>query len=484
MKKANRYVVMSNLIWRLGERMGAKGVEFVVALVLARLLEPAVFGNVALVTIFIRIIQVFVDSGLGNALIQKKDADDLDFSTVFYFNILFCIFLYGLLFIFSPWIADFYNAPELTPVIRALGVTILISGVKNVQQAYVSRHMLFRKFFFATLGGTIGAAVLGIIMALRGYGIWALVAQQTFNIAMDTIILWITVKWRPKWCFSFSRLKQLYSYGWKLLASQLIDTFYSEIRSLIIGKIYSPSDLAYYNRAKQFPLFITSNVNTSINSVLFPAMSGAQDDKRRVRDMTRRAITISTFIMAPLLFGLAACGEPIVRIILTEKWLPLLPYLTIFCIAYAFLPIHSANLNAIKAMGRSDLFLKLEIIKKIIGLAALLLTMRISVMAMAYSMLAVNFLSQMINAWPNRKLLDYHYKDQMMDILPNILTAALMSVCVLQLERLGLPDIATLVCQIVFGALFYIGCAHLTKNESYFYLLNIFKPHIKRILKH
>ena len=253
MKKANRYVVMSNLIWRLGERMGAKGVEFVVALVLARLLEPAVFGNVALVTIFIRIIQVFVDSGLGNALIQKKDADDLDFSTVFYFNILFCIFLYGLLFIFSPWIADFYNAPELTPVIRALGVTILISGVKNVQQAYVSRHMLFRKFFFATLGGTIGAAVLGIIMALRGYGIWALVAQQTFNIAMDTIILWITVKWRPKWCFSFSRLKQLYSYGWKLLASQLIDTFYSEIRSLIIGKIYSPSDLAYYNRAKQFP---------------------------------------------------------------------------------------------------------------------------------------------------------------------------------------------------------------------------------------
>ena len=213
-------------------------------------------------------------------------------------------------------------------------------------------------------------------------------------------------------------------------------------------------------------------------------MSGAQDDKRRVRDMTRRAITISTFIMAPLLFGLAACGEPIVRIILTEKWLPLLPYLTIFCIAYAFLPIHSANLNAIKAMGRSDLFLKLEIIKKIIGLAALLLTMRISVMAMAYSMLAVNFLSQMINAWPNRKLLDYHYKDQMMDILPNILTAALMSVCVLQLERLGLPDIATLVCQIVFGALFYIGCAHLTKNESYFYLLNIFKPHIKRILKH
>ena len=475
---------MSNLIWRLGERMGAKGVEFVVALVLARLLEPAVFGNVALVTILIRIIQVFVDSGLGNALIQKKDADDLDFSTVFYFNILFCIVLYGLLFIFSPWIAEFYNAPELTPVIRALGITILISGVKNVQQAYVSRHMLFRKFFFATLGGTIGAAVLGIIMALRGYGIWALVAQQTFNVAMDTVILWITVKWRPKWCFSFSRLKQLYSYGWKLLASQLIDTFYSEIRSLIIGKIYSPSDLAYYNRAKQFPLFITSNVNTSINSVLFPAMSGEQDNKNRVRTMTRRAITVSTFVMAPLLFGLAACGEPIVRIILTEKWLPLLPYLTIFCISYVFLPIHSANLNAIKAMGRSDLFLKLEIIKKTIGLIALLITMRISVMAMAYSLLVTNFLNQLINTWPNRKLLGYKYRDQIMDIMPNILLAAFMAFCVYLLERLGLSQIATLTCQVLLGAILYIGCARITKNESYFYLLDIIKPHVKRFLKH
>ncbi len=227
---------MSNMLWRLAERLGAKGVEFVVSIVLARLLVPEVYGTIALVTVFITIMQVFVDSGLGNALVQKKDADQTDFSTVFYFNIAFCIVLYALLFLCSPLIAAFYNDPELTPVIRVLGLTIVVSGVKNVQQAYVSRHMLFHRFFYATLGGTVGAAVIGIYLAYHGYGVWALVAQQVFNVTLDTIILWFTVKWRPTWAFSINRLKELFSYGWKLLASHLIDTIYNEIRQLIIGK--------------------------------------------------------------------------------------------------------------------------------------------------------------------------------------------------------------------------------------------------------
>lgn len=480
LKKSSSTKVMSNMLWRLAERLGAKGVEFIVSLVLARLLAPEVYGTIALVTVFITIMQVFVDGGLGNALIQKKDADQVDFSTVFYFNIVFCSALYILVFIVSPWIASFYNDPSLTPVVRVLGLTILVSGVKNVQQAYVSRHMLFHRFFYATLGGTIGAAVLGIYMAYRGYGVWALVAQQLFNVTLDTIILWFTVKWRPIRAFSFDRLKDLYSYGWKLLVSHLIDTVYNDIRQLIIGKKYSKSDLAYYNRAKQFPLFITSNINTSINSVLFPAMSSVQDKKEQVKSMTRRAIKTSTYIMAPLMMGLAACGKPVVQILLTDKWLPCVPYLTIFCTTYMFYPIHTSNLNAIKAMGRSDLFLKLEIIKKAVGIVALLISMQFGVMAMAYSLLITNVINQIINSWPNKTLLNYAYLEQLKDILPAIALAVFMALAVYTVEFIGLNKYLTLLIQVPLGVVIYVGGSKLFKLDSLDYLLDMVKKFLHK----
>ncbi|MBR4458425.1 MAG: lipopolysaccharide biosynthesis protein [Clostridia bacterium] len=463
--------VMTNLLWRLAERFGAKGVELIVSIVLARVLLPEQYGSIALVTVVINILQVFVDGGLGNALIQKKNADQVDFSTVFFFNIAFCAVIYSLLFLASPLIANFYSDPELTPVIRVLGLTVLISGVKNVQHAYVSRHMLFHRFFYATLGGTIGAAVIGIWMAYHGYGIWALVAQQIFNVTLDTVILWFTVRWRPTRAFSWQRLKGLYSYGWKILVSRLIDTVYQDIRQLIIGKKYSKSDLAYYNRAKQFPMFITSNINTSINSVLFPAMSSVQDEKERVKAMTRRSIRVSTYIMAPLMMGLAACGKPVVQILLTNKWLPCVPYLTIFCITYMFQPLHTANLNAIKAMGRSDLFLKLEIIKKVIGIIALVISMQFGVMAMAYSLLITNVIGQVINSWPNKKLLNYAYPEQLMDILPNILTAAGMGLIVYAVEGFGLNKWATLLIQVPLGVIIYIAASKINRLDSFDYLL-------------
>ena len=356
--------VISGFIWRFAERCGAQGVSFLVSIILARILEPEVYGKISIILVITTILQVFVDSGLGNALIQKKDADDVDFSSVFYFNIAVCTLLYLLVFITAPVIAEFYNDGSLVPVIRVLSLTLIISGIKNVQQAYVSRTMQFRRFFFATLGGTIGAAVIGIAMAYMGLGVWALVGQQLFNATVDTIILWMTVKWKPKLIFSFKRLKELLSFGWKLLVSSLLDTVYNNIRQLIIGKMYSTSDLAYYNRGKQFPDLLITNINSSIDSVLLPTMSKEQDDKTRVKAMTRRAIKTSTYIMAPLMMGLAFCGYPIVRLILTDKWSACVPYMQIFCVTSMFYPIHTANLNAIKAMGRSDYYLKLEVIKK------------------------------------------------------------------------------------------------------------------------
>lgn len=282
--------VISNFIWRFAERCGAQLVTFIVSIVLARILAPEDYGTIALVTVFTTILQVFVDSGLGTALIQKKNADDLDFSSVFYFNFVVCLVLYAAMFMAAPVIAKFYGDVTLTPIIRVISLTIVISGVKGIQQAYVSKNMLFKRFFFSTIGGTIFSAFIGIGLAKAGYGVWALVAQQLSNATVDTVILWITVRWRPRKNFSWERLKGLLSFGWKLLVSSLLDTCYNNLRNLIIGKMYSPSDLAFYNQGDKFPKLIVTNINTSIDSVLLPTMSSAQDDRERVKNMTRRAI--------------------------------------------------------------------------------------------------------------------------------------------------------------------------------------------------
>lgn len=474
---------INNFFWRFMERCGAQGVTFIVSVVLARLLDPHVYGTIALVTVFTTILQVFVDSGLGNALIQKKDADDTDFSTVFYFNLVMCCVLYICIFFCSPYIARFYKAPELTSVIRVLSIIVIISGVKNVQQAYVSRQLVFKKFFFATLGGTIGAAGIGIYMAYKGYGVWALVAQNLFNQLIDTVILWITVKWRPKWVFSIERLKGLFSYGWKILVAKLIDTTYNEVRQLIIGRMYTSEDLAFYNKGKQFPKLIVDNINTSIDSVLLPVMSREQDDKNTIKSMTRRSIMTSTFIIAPMMTGIAVCAKPLVRFILTDKWLPCVPYMIIFCITYYFRPLHAANLNAIKAVGRSDLFLKLEIAKKIVGALLLLSSMWFGVMAMALSLLISSVLSQIINSWPNKKILNYRYIDQIKDILPNTLMALFMGVCVYAVQLLRLPDLLTLGIQIPLGAIIYILGSKIVHLQSYVYVSEIVKGYIRKFAK-
>lgn len=467
--------VFSNFIWRFAERCGAQLVTFIVSIVLARILTPSDYGTIALVTVFTTILQVFIDSGLSTALIQKKDADDLDFSSVFYFNFVICIILYLIMFVSAPFIADFYKDSSLVSIVRVISLTLIISGVKGVQQSYVSRHMLFKRFFFSTLGGTIFSAVLGIIMAYAGFGVWAIVFQQLSNNAIDTLILWITVKWRLIKKFSWSRLKNLLSFGWKMLASSLLDTVYNNLRNMIIGKLYTSADLAFYNQGDKFPKLIVTNINTSIDSVLLPTMSNEQDNHVRVKDMTRRAIKISTYIMAPLMIGLAFCAKPIVQIVLTDKWLPCVPYLQIFCISYLFWPIHTANLNAIKAMGRSDLFLKLEVIKKFMGMILLLITMNISVMAMAYSLLISGLISQVINSWPNRYLLKYSYIDQIKDILPNIVMALIMGGFVYFISYLNLPILVSLVVQILSGGIIYLMLSILTKNDSFIYLINILK---------
>ena len=467
--------VVSGFLWRFMERFGAYAVSFVVSVILARMLDPEAYGTIALVTVFTNILQVFVESGLGRALVQKKEAEDIDFSSVFYFNMAVCLLLYCGLFAFAPYIAQFFNNIELTSVIRVLGIILIISGLKNVQQAYVSRKMLFKKFFYATLIGTLFSAVVGICLAYWGAGVWALVAQSLANALVDTLMLWITVKWRPKKCFSLQRLKGLLSYGWKLLIAALVGSLSDNLRQLFIGKLYTSADLAFYNKGDQIPSIVNGNVNAAIDSVIFPVMAEAQDNKESVKNMTRRAITTSTYIMAPIYIGLACCAETLIRILLTEKWLPCVPFLRIFCITYLFYPIHTANLNAILAVGRSDIDLKLELIKKLLEIMVLLLTMRYGVMAIAYGLIGTAILNQIINAWPNKELIGYSYLEQIRDVLPEIALACVMGAVVYFVGYLQLPDLTVLVLQIMVGIVVYLGLSALMRLEAFIYLLGKIK---------
>lgn len=472
--------IASNFIWRLAERFGAQGVTFVVSLVLARILGPEVYGVLALVTVFTTILQVFVDSGLGTALIQKKNADDLDFSSVFFFNLGFSLLLYLLMFFAAPWIAVFYRMPTLRPVVRVLSLAIVISAVKNVQQAYVSRNMLFRKFFFSTLGGTLAAAVIGIGMAILGFGVWALVAQYLVNAAVDTLILWLTVKWRPKFCFFLSRLKRLMSFGWKLLGTSLLNVLYNDLRSLIIGRLYSPSALAYYNKAFQFPQLLAVNVDTALDSILLPTMSQRQDAPEEVLRLTRLFIQIGTYVMMPAMFGLAVCSEPVIHLLLGEKWLPSVPFMQVFCVYFAFYTYGTANHNAYKALGRSDLFLRVTVLSLLIWLLVLLATMRFGVWAIALGIIPSSLFSTLVVAVNSRRLLAYRFRDQFSDILTNLLLSLGMCLVVYLMSLLPLPWLLLLVLQILVGAAVYILLSIFFHVPSYAMVLELVRVMLSR----
>jgi O-antigen/teichoic acid export membrane protein len=477
--EVNKSKILSSLFWKLMERGGTQGIQFIVQIVLARLLIPEDYGIIALVTIFIIIANVFVQSGFNTALIQKKDANEADFSSVFYLSLFVASLLYVILFFAAPIIAAFYDKPQLILVLRVLSVTLFFGAFNSIQNAVIARKMQFKKLFFSSLGAIVVSGTVGIVMAYAGFGVWALVAQQITNQLLITMILWFTVKWRPRLLFSFERVKGLFSYGWKLLVSALIDTLYMNLRSLIIGKMYNAEMLGFYNRGEQFPALIVTNINGSIQSVMFPALASQQDNRQRVKDMVRRSIVTSSFILFPMMVGLAVIAEPLVKILLTEKWLPCVPFLQISCVSYALWPIHTANLQAINALGRSDIFLKLEIIKKILGLAILGVTVFYGVYAIALGGIVSGLIATIINSYPNAKLLNYSYKEQWKDMMPSLLLSLFMGAMIYSVQLFGMIVWQTLIVQGFVGIILYVGMAKIFKLECFTYLLLTCKDILK-----
>lgn len=469
-RKSDKRSVISGFLWRFSERIGAQLVTLFVSTYLKYLLGPEQYGTINLVTIFITIANVFVTSGFGNSLIQKKNADAIDFSTVFYFNIAFSFVVYGVLFLSAPLIADLYRDEALIWVLRVLGLRIPIAAVNSVQQAYVSRNMMFRKFFFSTITGTIVSGIVGIVMAHFGFGVWSLVAQYLTNVTVGTVVLFFTVRWRPILAYSWNRLGGLLGYGWKLLVSGLIETGYNELRKIIIGIKWDKTDLSFYTSGNEYPQFLATNINASITSVIFPVISKYQDDREAVKNLTRRSIKVSSYIMCPMMMGFALVATEFFSIFLGKEWTEAVRYCQMACFVYAFWPIHTANLEAIKAVGRSDLYLTLEIIKKIIGVAALIIAMQFSVYAIAFSGMITTLISSFVNAYPNKKLLGYGYLQQIRDMLPGIAYSAVMAAAVIGVGFLPINSVALLFVKIATGGAVYLGVSVITKSESFKYL--------------
>lgn len=470
------------MFWKLLERFGVQGVQFVLQIILARLLTPEHYGVLSIMLIFTSLANVFIQSGFNTALIQNKDVSEEDYSSVFWVTLGISGILYCVMYFTAPLIAAFYDMPDIVTPFRVLSLMLFLGALNSIQLAKVSREMNFKKVFTSNVGGVLVSGIVGIVLAYKGAGIWALVFQTLLNIACACLVMLFTVKWKPSFVCNFARIKVLFAFGWKLLVSGLLDTLYQDLSSLVIGKKYSSDTLGFYNRGKQFPQFIISAVNGSVQSVLLPAMSERQEHKGQVKQMMRTAVMVSSYLVFPMMAGLAGVARPLVKLSLTDKWLDCVPYLQIFCFSFAFYPIHTSNLQAINAMGRSDIFLRLEVIKKVMALAVLSIGVFCfdSPVAIAITGVVTGLISCFINASPNKKLIDYSYLEQIKDIAPSFLGALLMFVGVWAVELLQMGTIITLVLQVLMGVVLYIAFSAIFKLKPFIMLLGMLK---KKLMK-
>lgn len=467
--------VVGGFFWKLGERLLAQGITFVVSIVLARLLLPSDYGIISIVLIFIAFADVLVVNGFSNALIQKRNADEIDFSTMFYCSLMVSIVIYLILFIAAPFIADFYDNSILVPVLRVFCLRLPISALNSVQHAYVSRHMLFKKFFFSTLGGTLLSAVIGIDMAYSGFGVWAIVGQYLTNTIVDTIVLLFTINWKPQLVFSMERAKSLMSYGWKVAATSLSGTFFNQLRSLIIGKYYTAADLAFYERGRNFSSLATDNISTSLMTVLFPKFANNADNISEVKGNLRKANQVMTYLLFPLIIGMVLIAKPMVQVLLTDNWIECIPYIQILSLSAAINLVGDISLQALSAIGRSDVTLKLEFVKKPLYLILLIIGIRISVYAVAMTMLIYSFYATFANVTPLKKYLGYNFKELLFDLFHASVLSLIMAISVYPLSVLINTPLILLILQIFVGIVVYLAASILMKAPSFCYVLDYIK---------
>lgn len=454
------------LFWSSVERFSNQGVQFVFSIILARLLSPSDYGIIAMVTIFFAVAQSFVDSGFSNALVRKTDRVEEDLSTCFYFNIGVGIIAYIVLFLIAPLVANFYNQPILSPIIRITGLGVILNSLCVVQQALFTIKIDFKSQAKITLSATVISGIVGILLAYQGYGIWALVWQGVASSIVRMGLLWLMSKWRPRTGFSKSSFNYLFGYGSKLLVSGLLDTIYNNIYPIVIGKFYNPAQLGNYSRALGWAQLPSANITSILQRVTFPVLSAIQDDTLRLQNSYRRLLKLSAFIVFPLMMGLAAIASPLIRVILTAKWDGCVLYLQILCFALMLYPIHAINLNLLQVKGRSDIFLRLEIIKKIIGVIILIITIPLGITAMCLGMVFSSIICLIINTYYTSRFIDVGLLTQLKDLKIILINSLVMGAGIYILTSFIDIEGLKLVMGIVIGLLFYfIGSFYFSKAE-------------------
>lgn len=456
MNRSLRSKTLQGLFWSFLERIGQQGIQFIILIILARLLLPEQFGLIAMLTIFMAIAQTFINSGFGQALIQKKDTTHIDECSIFYFNILVSFLAAGLLCLAAPWISAFYDQPLLTPLTRVLSLNLIINAFGLVQTTLLTKHIDFKTQLKVSMIATFLSGTIGVTMAFKGFGVWSLVAQSLCSNLFRTALLWFFNTWRPSLVFSPRVLREMFGFGSRLLVAGLSDTIFQNIYLVVIGKLFSPAALGFYSRAKAIQQIPTANFSSIISRVAFPVFSTIQDDSNRLKGGMRKAVTTMAFVNFPLMIGLALVAKPLVLVLLTEKWAPCIPYLQLLCVVGMLWPLHVINLNVLVAIGRSDLLLWLEVLKKIIIVISIVVTYRWGIIAMIYGQIVVSVICYYLNSYYTGKLINYPIKEQVFDFAPYLAMSAVMGIGVYSVQLLVFSsNVALLVSQISIGVVAY-----------------------------
>ncbi|WP_028585074.1 lipopolysaccharide biosynthesis protein [Desulfogranum mediterraneum] len=470
---------VSALSWSACERFSQQGIQFIITIILARLLRPQEFGLIGMLTIFIALAQSFINSGFGQALIQKQDATYLDECSIFYFNIVVGFLAAGALCLAAPWISAFYDQPLLIPLTQALSLNLVLNAFGLIQTTLLNKHIDFKTLFKVGLGATLVSGVIGITMAYKGFGVWSLVVQSLSRTFMNTILLWVLTSWRPAWRLSLASLKQMFGFGSRLLFAGILDTIFVNIYLVVIGKLFSPTALGYYTQAKNLQHLPVANICSIVGRVTFPVFSSLQNDKARLKRSLRKALTTLVLVVFPLMVGLGVLAKPLILVLLGEQWLPSVPYVRLLCVIGAFWPLHVINLNVLNSLGRSDLFFRLEIFKKILVVLSIFITYRWGIEAMLWGQIVTSFVAYYLNSYYTGKLLGYTISDQIRDLLPYFWSAFLMGLFVFGSVFIVPSILLSLIVGVILGVVSYYWTCKVFKMPAFEEMDKILKNKIQ-----
>ena len=473
-----RKQALSGMIWTFSQQFGTQLISFVVGIILARILLPSDFGTIAMFSIVIAIASSLIDSGMASSLIRTNDANDQDFSTIFWYNLGISILLYIVVFFTAPLIAQFYEVEILKPIIRVYSIVIIINAFVTVQNTRLVKELDFKTLFKIRLPSLIIGGITGILLALNGFGIWSLVFYPIIQNIVSTLQFWFYSKWRPSFVFDKEKFKFHFNYGYKLTLSSLLDVSFKNIYTIIIGKLYSPVQLGFYHRADTLRQLPVNNISLALNKVTFPLFAKIKDDNIKLKEVYSKIMKTVVFIMAPLLCLLIVTAEPLIRFLLSEKWLPAVPYFQVLAVAGILYPIHSYNLNILTVKGRSDLFLKLEVWKKLLTVLILVISTQFGIMGIVWGQVMVSVLAFFINTYYSGEILDYGSFQQIADLLPTLILSALVAIIVYLVDLKFFINLQDLVRLFVLGVLFlglYLSFSKLFKFKEINYLKELIK---------